>query len=69
MEKLRFPLSLPTSKNDFELAQVFSAEQITQKRAINLEIVDAYSKVRDSESDAGSCRGKTSALALKYCDR
>ena len=41
MEKLRFPLSLPTSKNDFGLAQVFSAEQITQKRAIDLEIVDA----------------------------
>jgi hypothetical protein len=41
MEKLRFPISLPTSKNDFQLAQVFSAEQIAQRRAIDLEIVDA----------------------------
>ena len=41
MEKLRFLISLPTSKNDFQLAQAFSAEQIAQKRAIDLEIVYA----------------------------
>ena len=41
MKKLRFLISLPTSKNDFQLAQAFSAEQIAQKRAIDLEIVYA----------------------------
>ena len=41
MEKLRFLISLPTSKNDFQLAQAFSAQQIAQKRAIDLEIVYA----------------------------
>src|SRR6476660_9305559 len=42
MKKLRFLISLPTSKNDFQLAQAFSAEQIAQKRAIDLEIVYAH---------------------------
>jgi len=41
MKKLRFLISLPTSKNDFQLAQAFSAEQIAQKRAIDLEIAYA----------------------------
>jgi ribose transport system substrate-binding protein len=41
MEKLRFLISLPTSKNDFQLAQASSAEQMGQKRAIDLEIVYA----------------------------
>jgi ribose transport system substrate-binding protein len=41
MKKLRFLISLPTSKNDFQLAQAFSAEQIAQKRAIDFEIVYA----------------------------
>src|ERR1700730_1737897 len=41
MKKLRFLISLPTSNNDFQLAQAFSAEQIAQKRAIDLEIVYA----------------------------
>ena len=41
MKKLRFLISLPTSKNDFQLAQAFSAEQIAQKRAVDLEIVYA----------------------------
>ena len=51
MKKLRFLISLPTSKNDFQLAQASSAEQMGQKRAIDLEIVYAditmqYCKVR-----------------------
>lgn len=41
MKKLRFLISLPTSKNDFQLAQALSAEQTAQKRAIDLEIVYA----------------------------
>ncbi len=41
MKKLRFLISLPTSKNDFQLAQALSAEQAAQKRAIDLEIVYA----------------------------
>jgi ribose transport system substrate-binding protein len=41
MKKLRFLISLPTSKNDFQLAQAFSAEKTAQKRGIDLEIVYA----------------------------
>jgi ABC-type sugar transport system substrate-binding protein len=41
MKKLRFLISLPTSENDFQLAQALSAEQTAQKRAIDLEIVYA----------------------------
>jgi ribose transport system substrate-binding protein len=41
MRQLRFLISLPTSKNDFQLAQAFSAEQTARKRAIDLEIVYA----------------------------
>ena len=41
MKKLRFLISLPTSKNDFQLAQALSAEQTAQKRAIDLEIIYA----------------------------
>jgi ribose transport system substrate-binding protein len=41
MKKLRFLISLPTSKNDFQLAQALSAEETAQKRAIDLEIVYA----------------------------
>ena len=41
MKKLRFLISLPTSKNDFQLAQALSAEQTAQKRAIDLDIVYA----------------------------
>ena len=41
MKKLRFLISLPTSKNDFQLAQALSAEQTAQKHAIDLEIIYA----------------------------
>ena len=41
MKRLKFLISLPTSKNDFQLAQAFSAEQAAQKREIDLEIVYA----------------------------
>src|SRR4051812_3791740 len=41
MRQLRFLISLPTSKNDFQLAQAFSAEQTARRRAIDLEIVYA----------------------------
>jgi ribose transport system substrate-binding protein len=41
MKKLKFLISLPTSKNDFQLAQAFSAEQVARKRAIDLEVVYA----------------------------
>jgi ribose transport system substrate-binding protein len=41
MKKLKFLISLPTSKNDFQLAQALSAEQAAQKRAIDLEVVYA----------------------------
>ena len=49
MKKLRFLISLPTSKNDFQLAQALSAEQTAQKRAIDLEIVDQLSLGCDSQ--------------------
>jgi ribose transport system substrate-binding protein len=41
MKRLRFLISLPTSMNDFQLAQAFSAEQTAHKRAIDVEIVYA----------------------------
>ena len=68
MKKLRFLISLPTSKNDFQLAQASSAEQMGQKRAIDLEIVYAditmqlLPKYASSVSDPDSCRSKTRRL-------
>jgi ribose transport system substrate-binding protein len=41
MKKLRFLISLPTSENDFQLAQALSAEQTAQKREIDLDVVYA----------------------------
>jgi ribose transport system substrate-binding protein len=41
MKRHRFLISLPTSMNDFQLAQAFSAEQTAHKRAIDVEIVYA----------------------------
>lgn len=39
MKKLRFLVSLPTSSNDFQIAQALSAEQAARKLAVDVEIV------------------------------
>jgi ABC-type sugar transport system substrate-binding protein len=41
MKKLRFLVSLPTSKNDFQIAQACSAEQAAHKLGVDVETVYA----------------------------